>query len=653
MNTEIIQKLKKGLISNPNLAQNDKELKIYFDSINETNMLEINLLRYAILENIPNEIKIEKTKEEYNSFIDSIESNLINHRGIKPEYAKWAVNSWIIALDTYEIFIREFDLSKYSSFQNKSNSKKTFYKFSELKDFIQFLEENFGTYASKDFIQKIYLKLNKTGLTIVSDYLNKINEKDLLQRLNNEKEMNSYKNTKYFKFIKNNSKKIILAIIFIAIAIPSSNYIKNYISKKLEIRSYLENLGNDSEYKRNNAIQELSHIGNGITPDLISILNDPNANINSKISAISVLSNLNNDNEIVIANLKKIILDNSNIELKRKSLLTLKQWNIQDDSMIKILSSELKNKDIETRLIVLDYFIIIGFDKVQDIKNVLENIFGLLKEEDNRLTGKAFEAIEKCGLLAEGEKDNLLPYIKGNNLYLKVRAFNAFVKITSKNDDIIKIALSLLSDLDPEVKLAALKAIQTKDSELIFQNLNKILISIKNTNDDYKTTMSSIIHNLGIKCIPELIKLLNLPDKDIVLFAIKNLSDFKKESNSSVSKLALLSNSKDAEISNAALEAISNIDSVKYETIISSKNKSNAQENSYLKKGRVTAPGGLMLRMGQGINYSKIDLIPFGSYVEIISMDGAQFTFENKTGNWFKIRYGTNTGWAFSGFLEY
>ena len=65
----------------------------------------------------------------------------------------------------------------------------------------------------------------------------------------------------------------------------------------------------------------------------------------------------------------------------------------------------------------------------------------------------------------------------------------------------------------------------------------------------------------------------------------------------------------------------------------------------------VSAPSGLVLRSEPTTTSSKLEVLPFGTAVEVVQMDGPRETIGGKTAPWYKIKHGEQEGWVFSAFL--
>ncbi|MCL2025218.1 MAG: SH3 domain-containing protein [Leptospirales bacterium] len=65
----------------------------------------------------------------------------------------------------------------------------------------------------------------------------------------------------------------------------------------------------------------------------------------------------------------------------------------------------------------------------------------------------------------------------------------------------------------------------------------------------------------------------------------------------------------------------------------------------------VAAKSGLNLRSEPGKSSKVITLIPFGSRVVIEKSDGDEIFLDGRYGKWVNVKFGSRTGWVFSGFL--
>jgi hypothetical protein len=66
----------------------------------------------------------------------------------------------------------------------------------------------------------------------------------------------------------------------------------------------------------------------------------------------------------------------------------------------------------------------------------------------------------------------------------------------------------------------------------------------------------------------------------------------------------------------------------------------------------VLAPSGLVLRDGPTTTSKKITVIPLGAKVRVLGKDGPEDIIGGMQSRWFQVRYGTQSGWAFGGFLQ-
>lgn len=68
--------------------------------------------------------------------------------------------------------------------------------------------------------------------------------------------------------------------------------------------------------------------------------------------------------------------------------------------------------------------------------------------------------------------------------------------------------------------------------------------------------------------------------------------------------------------------------------------------------GIVTARNGLILRSRPGIGSDRLDAMPLGSRVVVISVEGPRESLYKVTANWFNVSYNNMNGWAFGGFVK-
>lgn len=75
-------------------------------------------------------------------------------------------------------------------------------------------------------------------------------------------------------------------------------------------------------------------------------------------------------------------------------------------------------------------------------------------------------------------------------------------------------------------------------------------------------------------------------------------------------------------------------------------------EEKELYPGIVTATNRLVLRTGPAVTNAKLLGMPWGTRVAVLATNGPAALIGGEYDNWYRLRVGTNTGWAFGGFIN-
>ena len=75
-------------------------------------------------------------------------------------------------------------------------------------------------------------------------------------------------------------------------------------------------------------------------------------------------------------------------------------------------------------------------------------------------------------------------------------------------------------------------------------------------------------------------------------------------------------------------------------------------ESSAAETATVQADGGLRMRSAPNLEAERILTIPDDAQVEVIERKGETITVSGKSGQWTRVRYDSQTGWVFGGFLR-
>ncbi|MBN2041151.1 MAG: SH3 domain-containing protein [Spirochaetes bacterium] len=68
--------------------------------------------------------------------------------------------------------------------------------------------------------------------------------------------------------------------------------------------------------------------------------------------------------------------------------------------------------------------------------------------------------------------------------------------------------------------------------------------------------------------------------------------------------------------------------------------------------GIVTAREGLVLRVHPAVESARLDAMPVGTKVTVLSVDGPRQSLHKLTSNWYNVTVNNLNGWAFGGFIK-